>query len=634
MNKNTLFALVLSFCILMAWSYFVRKKSPPLKVDKTIPIFKGIKKVTPDYKNQYLKLEWDAAEDDSNITYYIFLSPVSPVTQYNDPAYYTMNTSYIASDLDISKNYYFAVKAVDEGNNQDINTKQIYFKSKYKNPGAKEKIIKYENNIAVYHFSTLGGRLKNIILKKYKTIDGKDPVNLLFYSEKARTSGYYPLDIKIFSSREDEEVLKFNDQNYYNHRVSDNKIIFTGNINKHIRVIKEYSFNENDYHFRVNIKLKNTSGYKSDYDRIALKWQPTLGPVNKLDKYDNLMTGYYAEETLIEEGKKGGCGGGKKKLGKVIVKKPDDLKWICFHNRYFIAAIIPVEKYKTHSTFLYSDNKKSIAGIISSLDGEKMKKQGGIEYNYTVYAGPKLRDVFKNTKQLSDLIKTISARSFLLPKKVTNAISSVFLDIMLFIYNIVKSYGLAIIVFTLLIKIVMYPITHKQFESMVKMQKIQPIVAQVKEQYKSDAQLMNKELMKVYKKYKVNPLGGCLPMLLQLPIFIAIWNMLQSAIELRSASFFWIKSLALPDTVGYIGTIPVNILPIFMGVTMLYQQSMTQTDSKQKSMMYFMPLIFLVFFWNMPSGLVLYWSMQNVLSIGQQFLIKKYQKIEIGGEKK
>jgi YidC/Oxa1 family membrane protein insertase len=109
--------------------------------------------------------------------------------------------------------------------------------------------------------------------------------------------------------------------------------------------------------------------------------------------------------------------------------------------------------------------------------------------------------------------------------------------------------------------------------------------------------------------------------------------MLQSAIELRSASFMWIKSLALPDTIGHLSGISINILPLLMGATMLIQQKQTSSDPKQKTMMYMMPLVFLFFFWNMPSGLVLYWTIQNILSIGQQYLIKRFQKVEVGGNK-
>ena len=488
-----------------------------------------------------------------------------------------------------------------------------------------EKIIRYENAVATYLFSTLGGRIKNIILKDYTTIDGKEQVNMVYYPGKGNAY-YYPLDMKILSKNERYELLKFNDQNHYSSSTIDNKIIFTGMYNN-LQIIKEYNMLENEYHFNLRIRLEKLAGDKNEYDIIALKWQPVLGPKNIFDKYDQLANGFYAAEKLVKVKYK------KKNFNTLIIKKEDHIKWISFFNRYFVSAIIPEETYKIKETFFYSDGIKNIAGIISTIDNAKFST-GGIEYNYTIYAGPKLRDTFKNIEKLNTLKTTITSRSIPLIGKFTNILGYWFLDVLLYIYKIVKNYGLAIIIFTILIKIVMYPLTHKQFESMIKMQKIQPIITQVREQHKKDPQLMNKELMKVYKKYKVNPFGGCLPLLFQMPIFFAIWNMLQSSIELRTASFLWIKSLALPDTIGHLGTIPINILPILMGATMLIQQGQTKTDSKQKSMMYFMPLIFLVFFWNMPSGLVLYWSIQNILSIGQQLIIKKYQKIEIGGTEK
>lgn len=597
----------------------------PAKNDTTAPIFRGIKNVSPDYKNGYLQLGWDAAEDDSPVTYLIFFNSQSRITQFKEPAYYTRETSYITSDLDLSKNYYFAVKAVDVNNNIDDNEKQIYFKSGFKHKGVSEEVIEYENSIAIYYFSTLGGRLKNIILKDYKTMDGKGQVKLLYYPGKA-SSYYYPLDVKILSKNDRYELLKFNDQNYYDSKVVGNKIVFTG-VHDNLQVIKEYNIPENDYHFQLCVKLKRGVGNNKVYDIIALKWQPALGPENVSDKYDQLENCFYAAGNLKKVRYK------KKNYNNLIIKKEDHIKWVAFFNRYFVSAIIPEETFKIKELFFYSDGIKKIAGIISVIDNDKFKTEG-IEYNYTIYAGPKLRDTFKNIGKLNTLKTTISSRSFPVIGKLSDKLGYLFLDILLFIYQIVRNYGLAIIIFTILIKIILYPLTHKQFESMVKMQKIQPIVSQVREQYKKDPQLMNKELMKVYKKHKVNPLGGCLPLLFQLPIFFAIWNMLQSSIELRTASFLWIKSLALPDTIGHLGSIPINPLPILMGATMMIQQGQTKTDSKQKSMMYFMPLIFLIFFWNMPSGLVLYWSVQNILSIVQQFIIKKHQKNEIGGAEK
>ncbi|MBU1077191.1 MAG: membrane protein insertase YidC [Spirochaetes bacterium] len=623
MNKNTLVALVLSLVVLMVWSYFIKKNQVPLKNDKVPPVFLGLEKITPDYKNGYLKLSWSKAKDDTEVTYRVFYND-KRIEKYDQPAYYSRETSILIHDLDISKNYYFAVKAYDQSENTDNNKKQVYFQSEFKSKGIQERSVSYKNKTSVFTFSTLGGRLKSISLKDYKTMDKKEQVQLVYYPEKSH-SYYYPLDILVYNSTGNHDLLKFNDMVNYSSSVEKDSIIFKAILNNDLEIIKKYSFNPDGYSFYLTLTLKQISGKKGKYDRIALKWQPSLGPENTIDKYDKLVTSYYIGENIKNVSHK------KKNYGNVLIQKGENIKWVAFHNRYFVAAMIPDESYNIKESLFYSDGKKDISGIISSLEPDKLTGYG-IQLHYTIYAGPKLRDTFKSVAKLNTLNKTISSRKFIFGiGKLITKMGNLFLDVLIMIKKIVGNYGLAIILFTILIKLILYPLTHKQFESMVKMQKIQPIITQVREQYKKDPQQMNKELMQVYKKYKVNPLGGCLPLIMQMPIFFAMWDMLQYSLELRTASFLWIKSLALPDTIGYLGSIQINILPIIMGVTMLMQQTQTGTDPKQKKMMYFLPMIFLIFFWQMPSGLVLYWTVQNILSIGQQFLIKKYQRVEIGG---
>jgi len=159
---------------------------------------------------------------------------------------------------------------------------------------------------------------------------------------------------------------------------------------------------------------------------------------------------------------------------------------------------------------------------------------------------------------------------------------------------------------------------------MKQMQAIQPLVNEIRANNKDNPKKMQKEMMMVYKEYKVNPMSGCLPMLAQLPIFIALFTTLRGAIELKGASFLWIHDLSVPDTVFSIGAIPVNILPLIMGVTMVWQQKLTPVaDPNQAKMMMLMPVVFTFLFYNFPSGLVLYWLVNNILSIWQQYKITK-----------
>lgn len=204
------------------------------------------------------------------------------------------------------------------------------------------------------------------------------------------------------------------------------------------------------------------------------------------------------------------------------------------------------------------------------------------------------------------------------------------------IHSVLPNYGVAIIILTILVKIVFWPLTHKSTESSKKMQKLQPLIAELKEKHKDAPQKMQQAQMALYKEHGVNPLASCLPMLVQLPIFIALFTVLRSSIELRFASFLWIADLSEPE--GLLdGMIPLigslNILPIVMTGTMIIQQQLTPTagDPQQKKMMMMMPAMMLLFFYNMASALVLYWSVSQCLSIAQLLMQQRKSKQEGGG---
>ena len=187
-----------------------------------------------------------------------------------------------------------------------------------------------------------------------------------------------------------------------------------------------------------------------------------------------------------------------------------------------------------------------------------------------------------------------------------------------FFYKFFGNYGWSIIILTILIRIPFIPILNKSQQSMKKMSTIQPMMAEIKEKYKKDPQKMQKEITALYKKHKVNPIGGCLPMFLQIPVFIALYNVLLKAIELRGAPFIlWIADMSIKD--------PYYIFPVVMGLSMLLQQKMTPStmDPKQAKIMMFMPIVFTFMFLSFPAGLVLYWLVNNVLAIIQQYFVNK-----------
>ncbi len=625
MKKNTLLAFLVSFIVLMIWSYYFNK--PKKSVDSTPPVFNGLRKIITDKKHKKMKLIWNKARDKSPVAYAIFFNENNKVSDFSAPYVITTNTSYTITDLSLDDSYYFIVKAVDKYHNIDTNSVQLFHKGKGKKIiSYSEKTFTYENKLTRYVFSTSGGRLKYITLKKFKNIDNDKKVELLYYNKG--NSFYYPLGSILMNNNLNK--FKINDNIKYTYKINNNKIIFNGRLNG-IKIEKTYTFLTNSYKFYLTVKIKNRGPI--NFKKLVVKWQPTLGPVNKIDKYDKLEVDYYKEGSLESISFKGGFLKKGNKENKIISKESDSLKWVGFNNRYFVAAIIPVEQYRIDKALFFANKNKLIAGIVSKVNNKLLKENKELVYKYIIYAGPKARDTFRSDKEIASLESTIKFR------KLFSKLGNWFLDILRFFDKIFHNYGIAILLFTFLIKLVLFPLTHKQFESMAKMQKIQPVINQIRAQFKDDSKRMNAELMQVYKKYKVNPFGGCLPMILQIPIFFAIWDMLQYSLELRTASFLWIKSLALPDTIGHLGSIAVNPLPIIMGATMIIQQKLSSgTDSNQKLMMYMMPLIFLFIFWSMPSGLVLYWTLQNVLSIFQQYYLNKKIKlntnIAIGGKKK
>jgi len=239
-----------------------------------------------------------------------------------------------------------------------------------------------------------------------------------------------------------------------------------------------------------------------------------------------------------------------------------------------------------------------------------------------VYAGPRDLDLLRGVGHDLDQLIDLGWFDFLARPA---------LWLLKFLYNYTGNYGVAIILITILQKIVFHPLTHKSMKSMQAMQAIQPKVQALQERYKNNPQKKQEETMALYRKHGVNPMGGCLPMLAQIPIFIALYNALSSSVEMWQAHFLWIRDLTQPDSLfsaavwgGYVFS--ANVLALLMGVSMWFQQKMSPTtgDPRQAQMMlWMMPIIFTFMFWSFPSGLVLYWLVNNVLQIGQQWLINR-----------
>ncbi|MDH4226010.1 MAG: membrane protein insertase YidC, partial [Deltaproteobacteria bacterium] len=227
---------------------------------------------------------------------------------------------------------------------------------------------------------------------------------------------------------------------------------------------------------------------------------------------------------------------------------------------------------------------------------------------YKLYMGPKETDELEKFGNRLEESLDLSLKALSMP----------LLAMLQWFYGLAGNWGVAIILLTLVVRVVLFPLTYKGMVSMKRLQKLQPKVTALKERLKNDKDKFGKELMGLYRKHKVNPLNGCLPMLLQIPIFFALYSALMGAIELRHTEFFgWITDLSAKDG--------LYILPVLMGASMFFQQKMSPppADALQAKMFQFLPLILTVFMLNFPSGLVLYWTVSNLLSILQQVVINR-----------
>ena len=298
--------------------------------------------------------------------------------------------------------------------------------------------------------------------------------------------------------------------------------------------------------------------------------------------------------------------------------------WVAYEDEYFISAIVPDKQEQ--GSFKGGLLPSGVLKGIYMTPPISLGSQEQASSPFTLYLGPRELSLLKQQGKQLDL--AINFGFF-------DIIARPMLFALRFFNKYVNNYGVSIIIITILIKILFWPLTHKSYKSMKEMQKLQPLMKKIREKYKHNKQQMNKEMMALYKTYKVNPMGGCLPMAIQIPVFIALYNLFGKSIELRHAPFMlWINDLSAPDRLfSFPFEIPlmappygIPVLTLLMGATMFITQKMTPMtmgDPTQAKVMQFLPLFFTFIFINFPSGLVLYWLVNNILQIGQQYRIKK-----------
>ncbi|PXF52065.1 MAG: membrane protein insertase YidC [Deltaproteobacteria bacterium] len=479
-----------------------------------------------------------------------------------------------------------------------------------KAPLRKARDFTVETDLYRLVFSEKGGTVKNYFLKEYPaTLSGDAaPVNLINVSPPylplgLRLESQPPIDLSSCFFEPDKEGLKLTKAD------EEARMKFTCDMPNGIKVTKTYTFHQGSYWIDLSIRL---SGAGTIPGSVFLYNKPG----KKKNRFTFAGPAYYGNNSLQEV-----------KLKKMGEKHTytGQVDWIGYGDNYFLTALIPVA---SQGPWNISIEKKEADGLtesrLTALKPAPGSAAQGVEIlNLGVYFGPK--EIDRLNALGHNLSKAINFGWF-------DPIAKPLLYILKFFFRFIHNYGIAIIIVTILIKVAFWPLAQKSAKSMKTMQKLQPKLAKLKESYGNDKEKLNKELMQLYKTYKVNPMSGCLPMLLQIPVFFALYKVLLQSIELRHAPFMlWINDLSAPDrlmipgvNIPYLGGIPV--LTLLMGVSMYLQQKLSPSslDPTQARMMQFLPVIFTFMFINFPSGLVLYWLVNNVLSIAQQHYVNKF----------
>jgi YidC/Oxa1 family membrane protein insertase len=480
---------------------------------------------------------------------------------------------------------------------------------------SKEEEINVETPLYQAVFTNKGATIKSFKLKKYKTSLEADSPFVELVNITDDSADFLTVNFGGEGTAAVKNVTLYDaSQNSIDiAEGSDPKdLTFRSPAINGVSIDQTFRFYPDKYTVDLYVTLTNTTGAPvSGSVKTCLRDMPPL-----------TKKGYssFVGATLLLNNKYDQYKPSKLKDGKAL---SGQIGWIAYENDYFISSIIPEEQKEGGFYGLTTPSGVVSATYISPAIS--LSATSTASARYTLFFGPRDQEALNAAG-----------------KKLDRAINFGWFDIIAkplhfllrFFNRYVHNYGISIIILTILIKIIFWPLTHKSYVSMKEMQKLQPLMAKIREKYKDDREQMQRELMGLYKTYKVNPMGGCLPMVIQIPVFFALYRILGNSIELRQAPFMlWINDLSAPDRLfNFPFSIPfmyppygIPVLTLLMGASMFLQQKMSPPagDPAQAKMMMFLPIVFTVMFINFPSGLVLYWLVNNVISIGQQYRIKK-----------
>ncbi|MFH1777718.1 MAG: membrane protein insertase YidC [Candidatus Omnitrophota bacterium] len=449
----------------------------------------------------------------------------------------------------------------------------------------KEQIIVFENENYVIVCTNIGGAIKEINLKKYPDPATNTATQLFSIGKQSGVFSLYNFCKDNELANAPYKINKFSDRMEMEYMYKDQF-----KITKRIIPDKEAHL----IHFEIDFKNLTNQNQNISYKLIT---------GTGMQRETGISARYYDVDTLLQDKKRFLIRGVK---DENLLTRQGKIKWSALKNRYFSLIVSP--QIDTTGIFVIGTNNELTFGI--ELDNFNIIPYASATHKYALYAGPNDYNMLKNIG-----LESVIAHGAL------SGISKILMTLLVFFHSLFKNWGVAIIVLSVMINLFLFPITSKSMRSMKDMQMLQPKVEALRQQYKDNPQKMNREVMEIYKKHKVNPVGGCLPLFLQLPVFFALYQVLLRTVALRGAHFLWIKDLSGPDAafklspqLPFLGD-SINILPIIMAaLTFIQQKTSTQNTAgteeqrqQQKMMSMMMPILFGVLFYNFPSGLVLYW---------------------------
>ncbi|MFW5880322.1 MAG: membrane protein insertase YidC [Spirochaetota bacterium] len=500
--------------------------------------------------------------------------------------------------------------------------------------GGQERV--YENDLVRVTMSPVGGAITSFELLEH--MDGEQPVDMVFRGtddQRAMTLHFgdhtAPAVDDLFAFQQiDANTFEFS---------RDFSIV--GQENSQFTIVRRYTFQPGEYMFRHEVFIRNlnpASFVPLNFNGIAytIGYGPQIGPVfEELDQRTE-----FRRYMVYDDGRREVFNRLRPNDAEVIQER---VSWAALAGKYF--SVIAVTDNADLTTVLAREDREGVAEGSQLYLSRPVIRASANEDSYYFYVGPKtpsVLDRYDNPQENAWGFSNLSLQEVQESRLLFGWLENILKWILQLIVRVVPNYGIAIIILTIIVKLALWPLTRKSYESNARMQAVQPKMTEIREKYKDNQQKQNEEMAKLYKKEGVNPLGGCFPLLVQFPFFLAMYGLFNNHFDLRGATFIpgWISDLSAPDvvigfggfTIPLIGWTALRGLPIIFVATQLLSTKLTQSPTttqstgQMKMMQFGLPILFFFILYNVPSGLLVYWIFSNVLTAGQQYYYNRMKK--------